>query len=149
MCKTLKCKNPPSKLKQFYEYKYNKYIRHIHTNIDNSDLSSLLSKLNITNNVMNKIYYDVIKNNQYCIKKYNIELTVVNCKNIIGCSKHDLYDYIKKNIDSSSGMTLDNYGTWRIGHKYAFDVTNNKNTMYIIKYFNYNNLLPEWNHHMK
>ncbi len=142
MCKTLKSKNPPQKLKQFYDYKYRKYIRKFSDN----DISNLFSKLNITNNVMNKIYYDVIKNNQYCIKKYDIELTVVNCKSIIGCSKQELYDYIKKNIGLNSGMTLDNYGLWQIGHKHIFDIENNKDTFYIINYFNYKNLEPEWRH---
>jgi len=141
MGKLLKIKYPPQKLKHFYDYKYRKCIR---TKNDDDDISVIFSKLNLTNVLMNKIYYDVIKNNQYCIQKYGIEFIVMNCKNVIGCTKVTLYDYIKNNL--CDGMSLDNYSMWQIGHRYPFNVERNKETLYIIEYFNYKNLVPEWKH---
>jgi hypothetical protein len=66
----------------------------------------------------------------------------MNCRNVLGCNKIELYSYIKNNL--RDGMSLDNYGMWRMGHKFSFDIENNKDSLYIIKYFNYKNLIPEW-----
>lgn len=112
------------------------------TKSNNISIDTLFNKLKISDNILvNKIYFETVKNQTYCIGKYGIRLNVVRWKESIGCSKLELCAHIMKSINSS--ININDFSTWKIGHVSAFDVEQKDNIYYVFSYLNFKNLIIE------
>ena len=61
---------------------------------------------------------------------------------LLGCTKKEFENHIINNLKEN--MTLENYGDWEVDHIYPISKINFKDTIEIIKYYNFTNLQPLW-----
>lgn len=74
--------------------------------------------------LMNKMYYDVLKNIVFHVTNNNIKLNTTNYRKLIGCSKLELYNHLTQTVNPFTTM-------WKIFH------INSSPDPY--QYFNYQN----------
>ncbi len=121
------------------QIKYNQQQYYINKYKKNKAVNDIIIKRK--NNTIVKIIDNIIFRHMTFLKNNNIDLEITPMK-LLGCTKKEFEDYIINNLKEN--MTLENYSNWEIDHIYPISKINFKNTIQIIKYYNYTNLQPLW-----